>query len=200
MKSLSGPWAGRLLGLSLVFLCGMAGCITVHRPGEPSPTMPSPTAPPTPTAARTAAAEEKPTRSWLDILLFRSGQPRTAEEGAPEPAPPPPNNPTARPSRWWHVGNLLFFWWPKKKPPPPAAAPLFASGTIFSVNQPGGFAILEAPQAQQLPPGTILSTLENGRITATVRLTADRRPPFIVADLLEGVPSRGQAVYAVRLD
>jgi hypothetical protein len=181
-----------LLGLAAII--ALSGCATGERSTDVGST-PTATLPAVSPPAQEPGTAEKPRRSWMDILLFRSGG-----EKADAETPPAPPDPAARQRKWWHVGHLLLFWWPQGEPPPPAASPLFASGTVFSVNQPGGFAIIEAPQGQQLPPGTLLSTLEDGRVTATVRLTADRRPPFIVADLIDGLPTRGDAVFAVKLD
>lgn len=93
----------------------------------------------------------------------------------------------------------LLFWWPERPPPPPAAQALNPVGRIFLVNAPANFVLIETPAARQLPVGQRLHTLAGGGIVATVKVSPQRNPPFVVADLVEGMPRAGDRVYPVVL-
>jgi hypothetical protein len=102
-----------------------------------------------------------------------------------------------KPLRWQ---DIIFFWWPKPNSGPPVAAPLQTAGVASFVNLPGNFVILETSMASSLPVGQELSALKDGRITSKVKVTADRRPPFVIAEILEGVPQRGDRFHPIVLD
>lgn|GEM_PF-6857833 len=91
--------------------------------------------------------------------------------------------------------EMLFFWWPKSKPAPPAATPLNPIASIYVVNGPGKFVVLDSPSSNQLQTGKVLNTMKNGVIESTLRVTDDRTPPFIVAEIVSGSPSRGDSVF-----
>lgn len=99
--------------------------------------------------------------------------------------------------RWQDV---VFFWWPKPKAGPPVAAPLETSGVISFVNLPANFVILETSSSSTLPVGLELSAIKDGRITSKVKVSAERRPPFVIAEIIEGIPERGDRFYPVVLE
>jgi hypothetical protein len=129
--------------------------------------------------------------------MEESSPPAANEPGGPEATPAPAPVKEQKSLRWQ---DIVFFWWPKKKPGPPVAAPLQTAAVVSFVNLPANFVILESPSATSQEEGTVLSSLEDGRIKATIRVTPDRRPPFIIAEIIEGVPERGDRFHAVVLD
>jgi hypothetical protein len=91
--------------------------------------------------------------------------------------------------------RVLFFW--QRGPQPPKASALVPIAKVFSVNTAGGFAIVESMAAASIQPGTQLCTISNGVVTSVLRVTPDRRPPFLIADFVTGIPSSGDSLYAV---
>lgn len=88
--------------------------------------------------------------------------------------------------------RILFFW---QKPPAPQAAPLQSIASVYTSNPVGKFAIIESPSAASLIPGTRLIAITNGTITGTVRISPDRQPPFLIADILDGNLKSGDLLY-----
>ncbi|MFV0338867.1 MAG: hypothetical protein ACK5LK_11580 [Chthoniobacterales bacterium] len=90
--------------------------------------------------------------------------------------------------------RILFFW---QKPPPPKAAPLRSIASVYTSNPAAGFAIIESPSAASLVPGTRLMAIDEGNVNGTVRISADRQPPFLIADILDGNLKNGDLLYIV---
>jgi hypothetical protein len=72
-------------------------------------------------------------------------------------------------------------------------APL-AIGRVSLVNEEERFALIEANLAQSPPPGTILRTYRGNETSAELRATGVRRRPFLVADLVSGMPGKDELV------
>lgn len=124
-----------------------------------------------------------------------------AEAAATSPAnsqvtPPTPESIPSRPTRRKGWLDYLFFW---RKPPPPSAPaqPLAAKARVYFVNLPARLVILEVPSASDLPVGLVLSGLSQGRVSSTIRIAPERRPPFAVGEILTGDPQRGELLYLV---
>lgn len=120
------------------------------------------------------------------------------QAGAPGQSPDATESAPLRKKVGWR--EILFFWWPKPKPGPPIAAPLETSGLVSFVNIPANFVILETPSSVSLAVGQELSSIKDGRIVSRVKVTEDRRAPFVVAEILEGTPGRGDRFHPVVLD
>ncbi|MCX7712418.1 MAG: hypothetical protein N2035_01935 [Chthoniobacterales bacterium] len=65
-------------------------------------------------------------------------------------------------------------------------------GRVYFVNLEQRFAVVETTNWMQLPVGVELVALENGVIQARARATADRRPPFVAVEIVEGHLYPGQ--------
>ena len=73
-----------------------------------------------------------------------------------------------------------------------------ALASIYVVNLPSKFVVLESVTAPaEMHEGKLISTISAGVIQSTFRITADSRPPFIVAEIISGIPERGAQVFAV---
>ncbi|MFZ4598012.1 MAG: hypothetical protein ACOYNN_05145 [Terrimicrobiaceae bacterium] len=86
---------------------------------------------------------------------------------------------------------------PKKSKPPVALPPQWA-GTIRMVNAGENFILIETNALAEIVPGEVYTAVANGAETATVRMTALRNPPFLIADILTGSPSEGEKIYLPR--
>jgi|GEM_PF-1274835 len=112
----------------------------------------------------------------------------------PTPTPMPTEAPpkAARESvfsRMWHV---IF---PVKQSPPTALAPRWL-GTVKLVDQHEGYVLIDSPTYSALATGQTLNSLGNDSQTGTLRVTADREPPFVIADIVSGAPHAGDRVYS----
>lgn len=109
----------------------------------------------------------------------------------PNPDAPPPHS---KPRKSWI--DWILFW---RKPPPPSAPaqPLSPRARVYFVNIPARLVVLEVPSATDLPVGLVLSGLSQGRVSSTVRVAPERRPPFAVAEILTGDPQHGENLYLV---
>lgn len=74
------------------------------------------------------------------------------------------------------------------------------SGTITFVNLGVGFVLIDV-EGGDLKEGTALKSFapgvsfENGQESAILKVSAERRRPFVVADIVKGKPSPGDVVY-----
>jgi len=89
----------------------------------------------------------------------------------------------------WHV---IF---PVKKGPPTALAPRWL-GTVKLVDQHEGYVLIDSPTYSALATGQMLNSIGNDSQTGTLRVTADREPPFLIADIVSGNPRGGDRVYS----
>ena len=71
-------------------------------------------------------------------------------------------------------------------------------GNISLVNSKVGFVLIES---RTIPPaGTILKSLSPKETeTATLKVTFERQPPFIIADIIKGTPYPGEPVIVAEL-
>lgn len=113
----------------------------------------------------------------------------SARSALPQPSPAPVTK--TKKSPWW---DFLFFW--KKKPGPeiPEARSPTLAGKIYLLNETARIAVVEAPSSAKILDGQLLACITEGRVTATLRATSDRKPPFFVADFETGVPRVGDRV------
>lgn len=92
-------------------------------------------------------------------------------------------------SRIWHA---IF---PRKKTPPAALPPQWI-GRIQLVNEQGGYALIDAQGAAVPAAGQILRSVGNDLETGSLKISADRNPPFFIADIENGKPQAGDRVYS----
>lgn len=83
---------------------------------------------------------------------------------------------------------------PKKKTPPKAEAAR-AIGTIKLVNEEAGFVLIEATSFQEASAGGMLVSIMNQKESATLKVSEMRNPPFLIADIISGKPTKGDRVY-----
>jgi hypothetical protein len=67
-------------------------------------------------------------------------------------------------------------------------------GRVSLVNVEERFALIEASMAQPPPAGTTLRIYSGGSIAVDLRATGVQRRPFLVADLVTGMPAKGDLV------
>lgn len=191
---------------------------------EPTPAQPTPTPTATPTASPTPRVTPKPTPrpsgnffagAWAKIFppkptpspapstlgdaQFRVSTdgrpPSTADSSAGPAAPSPtpimiPNQPTEGffPRMWHKV-------FPRKVPPPAAAPPAWI-GSIRLVNLPENYVLIDAPNYLSMAAGETLHSVGATTETGVLRVSADRNPPFFIADIIDGRPRAGDRVYS----
>lgn len=91
------------------------------------------------------------------------------------------------------AGCVHLPFWHRKRPEPPAEEPL-RIGRVALVNEAERFALIEATLAQAPAAGTKLQTYTGTSVSAELRATGVRRRPFLVADLVSGMPVKGDLV------
>lgn len=86
------------------------------------------------------------------------------------------------------------------EPPPKASEQLV--GRVKVIGAHGSFVLIEAPSAlvtAAVPAGYLLRChpfgTPSGAVTADLRVSPERRSPFLVADVISGSPSVGDAAY-----
>jgi hypothetical protein len=91
---------------------------------------------------------------------------------------------------------------PPPEPTPPAAQEIRRVGVVKVIGTGGTFLLIEARDSDlsaELPNGTELrcrgSAETGGAQTALLRVSPERRAPFIVADIVSGTPQVGDGVY-----
>ena len=95
--------------------------------------------------------------------------------------------------------GLLHFTAGRRRGPSEAAlaaarrAPV-AVGRVSLVNAEGRFALIEATGVQSPVTGTALRAYTGNVVSAELRATGVRRRPFLVADLVSGLPLKGDLV------
>ncbi len=92
-------------------------------------------------------------------------------------------------SRTWH---RIF---PRKVRPPAAAVPQWM-GTIKLIHPAGNYALIDSQPYVGVAPGTLLNSVGNESETGSLRVSADRNPPFFIADIVSGRPQVGDRVYS----
>ncbi len=95
-------------------------------------------------------------------------------------------------------GFLMRMWhkiFPSKKEPPSATPPQWV-GTIKLINEREGYALIDSPTSFSLPVGEALNSVGVDTESGVLRVTADRNPPFFIADIVTGKPRAGDRVYS----
>lgn len=89
------------------------------------------------------------------------------------------------------------FAWLKRKPQTPRAMPVNPVGRIFVYNAVGKYAVVESGGVGTLPPGTLLATIKDGVITSQLKVSAQSRAPFLIADQYFGKPEKDDKVFVI---
>lgn len=134
------------------------------------------------------------------LLVSCATKPAAGPEGNPTPAPSPTPAPAAVKSPWFsHVKYVSPIFWYKKvfppKAPPPQAIPPRLVGTVKMVNAADKFVLIDSVGLSAAQPGDVLVCITSQRETASLRASALRNPPFLIADITNGSPSPGDKVY-----
>lgn len=158
--------------------------------GTATPT-PTPASGTTPTPAPSASPKPTPgagnvfSKTWQKIFPPKATP-------APSPTPDVIKIKTPREgifSRLWHS---IF---PRKKHPPAALPPQWI-GTIKLVNEQAGYALIDTQGSMAPPVGDTIRAVGNDMETGSLKISADRNPPFFIADIVSGKPRPGDRVYS----
>lgn len=147
-----------------------------------------PKATPAPTPSESVSfrvsTSDNPQPAWNDSATG----PAVAQPG------PTPIELRVRPSegfvmRMWHT---VF---PKKEEPPAASMPQWI-GTIKLVNERDGYALIDSQGYFAMAGGETLNSVGADTESGVLRVTADKNPPFFIADIVSGKPRAGDRVYS----
>jgi len=95
------------------------------------------------------------------------------------------------------VASLLAgcgFFEKKAEDIPGATLPMRV-GRVVMVDAGHRFVLLETGSAMRLAPGAGLLARRQRQTVATLEVTAESRPPYVAADILEGMPAVGDSVF-----
>ena len=81
----------------------------------------------------------------------------------------------------------------KEDDTPEATLPTWV-GRVVMVDATHRFVLVEGGMLARLAPDANLLAFREGRRTAALRLTAENRPPYLAADITEGLPAIGDNV------
>lgn len=84
---------------------------------------------------------------------------------------------------------------PPKKSPPVAAPPQWI-GTIKLVNEREGYVLIDASNGLGISTGQTLNSVGSESESGVLRASADRDPPFFIADIVSGKPRPGDRIYS----
>ena len=85
--------------------------------------------------------------------------------------------------------------WHKPAKPAAAAAPVHNMvGTIVSVNETGNYVLIDTGGVVTATKGTALKCFEGEQQTAILTVSPEQRPPFMIADIVQGTPKNGDRV------
>jgi hypothetical protein len=87
----------------------------------------------------------------------------------------------------------------KKQKPPTALLPQW-TGVIRMVNSAEHFVLIETNAISTAVPGETYLSVAKGLETASLRMTALRNPPFLIADIISGDPSPGEKIYRPKVN
>ncbi len=128
---------------------------------------------------------------WQETTQARSGgghaavrHPATPSHASPDPEPKIKKPFIAQLTSGFGVFDKLF---PKKKEPP-KAQPAQLIGTVKMVNLDDKFVLIDAIVYTPGAPGDPLVCISSQRETATLHLSPLRKPPFLIADIVSGLP------------
>jgi hypothetical protein len=84
----------------------------------------------------------------------------------------------------------------KPKPSPTRTLEPRFLGTVALVNEKLGFALLDVGTLYLPAEGVALKTFSpTGAETGVLAVSKERRPPFVVADVVKGTPQKGDRVF-----
>jgi hypothetical protein len=63
------------------------------------------------------------------------------------------------------------------------------------VDETNGFVLIDIGNYAPPETGQALKTFTDGTESGVLAVSAERRPPYIVADIVKGEPERGDAVF-----
>jgi len=95
-------------------------------------------------------------------------------------------------------GCALLHWprWGKKKPPRAEAKVLRLVGTVTLVSEEPTFVLIDNGSLPPPAAGTVLTiNAAPGGTPVELKVTAIRKPPFVVADIVKGTPKKGDQVF-----
>ena len=84
----------------------------------------------------------------------------------------------------------------KEKEPEPAKkeASHRLVGTIVAVNETGRFVLIDAGSYEPAASGSALKSFSGGKETGVLAVSTERKPPFVIADIVGGSPQKGDEV------
>jgi hypothetical protein len=68
-------------------------------------------------------------------------------------------------------------------------------GTIVVVNEEQRFVLIDTQAAVPPEVGTALKSFSNGAETGVLAVSPERKPPFMIADIVSGTPRKGDQVF-----
>ncbi len=75
--------------------------------------------------------------------------------------------------------------------PAPSTLPSRLVGTVALLNEAYGFVLIDSNET--LPAGTLLKTVGTAE-TGELKISTERRPPFLIGDIVNGAPGVGDLV------
>lgn len=144
------------------------------------------TAAPAPTPSPTPKPGNFLSRTWGKIFPPKA---RSTPEEKPSNVIMVPTPREGLFSRLWHS---IF---PRKKTPPAALPPRWI-GRIQLVNEQAGYALVDTQGGPIPPVGLLVRSVGNDLETGSLKISADREPPFFIADIEGGKPQIGDRVYS----
>lgn len=82
-----------------------------------------------------------------------------------------------------------------KEAKPAIAAPVYV-GSISVVNTESHFVLIDlSGTAPPLETGTDLTAISAAGVAARLKVTPEKKRPFVTADIVSGTPKRGERVY-----
>ncbi len=68
-------------------------------------------------------------------------------------------------------------------------------GTVTVINQLHQFVLLDVSSLPYPPVGTLLACVSGSQQTALLRVASPSRPPFLIADIVQGQPVIGNQIF-----
>lgn len=95
--------------------------------------------------------------------------------------------------------SLLHWNWPpwKKKPPRAIAKVSQFVGTVTLVSEDPTFVLIDNGSLPPPAAGALLTINTPGSAPVEMKVTQIRKPPFVVADIVKGMPKKGDKVFQV---
>jgi hypothetical protein len=91
--------------------------------------------------------------------------------------------------------GAAHFWFGKQKAPKATAkAPQFV-GTVTLVSEDPSFVLIDNGSLPPPAAGTLLTIDSPGGTPVEMKVTHIQKPPFVVADIVKGLPKKGDRVF-----